>query len=266
MKRVINKDDVKKIMEFLKKNLDYAILLNKEEANWLKDFFVNQMDWSEFNKTIIHIDSLDKDEIYFTVKKDSDTLDDFIITDNLISMHRTLTLEDILRKLGPKLKFPLEIKFLDSVECFEKKLRKLPYTELLRGEESINKEEEENMLKILEIYKGKKHNEIMTEYKEKIQKIKVEDNIQIIVEEMENQIRAIADKEDFNFSIEHNIYTKETKEKIEKIEIEKDEKLDKLYRKIDEISALLELAPNYEEIIKILRDYEIVDKKKNIIL
>ena len=83
MKCVINQHNVKRIMEFLKENLDYAILLNNEEANWLKDFFINEMDWSEFKKTMVDIKNLDKNELYFTVKKDSDTLDDFIITDNL---------------------------------------------------------------------------------------------------------------------------------------------------------------------------------------
>ena len=40
-----------------------------------------------------------------------------------------------------------------------------------------------------------------------------------------------------------------------------------LYKnKIQEIQALLELAPNYEEKMQILRDYDIIDKKKNIVL
>ena len=266
MKCVINTDNVKKMMEFLKENLDYAILLNKEEANWLQDFFLNEMDWNEFKKTNIYIKSLDKDEIYFTVKKDSDTLDDFVITDNLISTHRTITLEEILRELGPTPEFPLEIKF-DSVECFEKKLRKLPYTELL-GEESINKEEEENMLKLLEIYKDKKTKEIEEKYDKEITKIEENDEAQVFIMQAEETLKSILNTEKVKIDVDSDrvLYTEETwKKRGEIIDTIREEK-NKLNIKIKEISALLELAPNYEEKIKILRDYEIVDKKKNIIL
>ena len=62
------------------------------------------------------------------------------------------------------------------------------------------------------------------------------------------------------------VFTDETWKKRSEIIVTIREEKNKLNTKIKEISALLELAPNYEEKIKILRDYEIVDKKKNIIL
>ena len=268
MNCVINRDNVKRIMKFLKENLDYAILLNKEEAHWLEYFFLNKMDWNEFKKTKIHIKSLDKDELYFTVKKDSNTLDDFVITDNLISTHRTLTLEGILRKLGPTPEFPLEIKFPDSVEYFSKQLEELGITELLRGEELINKEEEENMLKLLEIYKDKKTKEIETKYDKQLEELEANDEAQIFITQAEETLKSILNTETLKINVNSDvvIFTDETWKKRSEIIVTIREEKNKLNTKIKEISALLELAPNYEEKIKILRDYEIVDKKKNIIL
>lgn len=266
MKRVINQYNVKRIMTFLKENLDCAILLNNEEANWLKDFFINEMDWSEFKKTMVEIKKLDKNELYFTVKKDSDTLDDFIITDNLISMHRIHTLNDVLRKIGPTPDFPLEIKLSDREQLIG--LNELPYTELLRGEESINKEEEENMLKLLEIYKDKKTKEIEEKYDKEIKELEENDEAQVFIMQAQETLKLILNTEKVKIDIDSDrvLYTEETwKKRNEIINTIREEK-NKLNSKIKEISALLELAPNYEEKIKILRDYEIVDKKKNIIL
>lgn len=271
MKCVINQRNIEKIMNFLKENLDYAILLNNEEANWLKDFFINEMDWSEFKKTTVDIKNLDKNELYFTVKKDSATLDDFIITDNLISMHKIHTLSGVLRKIGPTPDFPLEIKFPDSVEYFREQLiglNELPYTELLRGEELINKEEEENMLKLLEIYKDKKTKEIEEKYDKEIKELEEKDEAQIFITQAEETLKSILNTETLKIDVNSDviIFTDETwKKRGEIIDTIIKEK-NKLNTKIKEISALLELAPNYEEKIKILRDYEIVDKKKNMIL
>lgn len=134
--------------------------------------------------------------------------------------------------------------------------------------------EENNMLKILEIYKEKQIKEIETKYDKQLEKLEFDDPINTIIremtKEMNNQIKTICDNENIEepisitcdlLSIE---FTKDTLKKkneiIDKIKLEKKQ----LNNKIEEINALLELSPNYEEKIKILKAYDILDKKTGI--
>ena len=130
------------------------------------------------------------------------------------------------------------------------------------------KEKEINMLKLLEMYKGKKIKEIEEKYDKQIHEIESNDAAQIFIEQAEQSLKVILNTENLKIVLNSDVleYTQETidaKNKIvDMIRKEKNE----LNIVIDEISALLELASDFEQKMKILRDYGIIDKKKNVIL
>lgn len=90
----------------------------------------------------------------------------------------------------------------------------------------------------------------------------------MLIKETEESIKEMLNSENVRLVINSDVFefTKETVDKRnEIINTIRDEK-QKLRTKISEIKSLLELAPNYEEKLQILRDYGIIDKKKNIVL
>lgn len=144
-----------------------------------------------------------------------------------------------------------------------------PYYEDYKSKkyETENKEEN-NMFKILEIYKEKKTREIEQKYDAQLEDLEFNDPAQILINETEEKLKEILETDRVILSINSDTisFTSETIEKRNAIiDIIKKEKKE-LNNVIREIEALLELAPNYEEKLQILRDYGIIDKKKNIIL
>lgn len=145
-----------------------------------------------------------------------------------------------------------------------------PYYEDYKSKkyETENKEEN-NMFKILEIYKEKKTKEIEQKYDKQLEDLEFNDPVTVYLHQAENTIKEILKtEEDVSLVIASNLieFTQETLEKRKEIRdtIHKEKK--ELNNVIEEIEALLELAPNYEEKLQILRDYGIIDKKKNIVL
>lgn len=144
-----------------------------------------------------------------------------------------------------------------------------PYYEDYKSKkyETENKEEN-NMLKILEIYKDKKEKEIEIKYDKQLKDLENNDPVTLLIKETEEAIKEMLNSENIRLFINSDVFefTQETldkrKEIIDTIKTEKA----KIKAQIEEITALLELAPNYEEKMQILRDYGIIDKKKNIIL
>ena len=133
-------------------------------------------------------------------------------------------------------------------------------------ENQIIKEEYE-MYKILDIYETREKRKINDFYDERIKNLIEDDEIQKIIKEMENQIRTVAGEKAEGYCFAYpGLYEERTTKAIKELEQERDKKVKELRNKIIDIKALAELAPNYEEKLKILRDYEIIDKKKNIIL
>ena len=134
--------------------------------------------------------------------------------------------------------------------------------------ETTNKNEGElNMFKILEMYKDNERKKIKEQCNERKKSIIEDDQVQLIAKEMENQIKAIVGEKSEAYCFDYRgLYEDRTERALQELDEETDKKLKVLYKKIENIQALLELAPNYEEKIKILRDYEIMDRKKNIIL
>ena len=132
----------------------------------------------------------------------------------------------------------------------------------------IENKEENNMFKILEIYKEKKTREIEQKYDAQLEDLEFNDPAQILINETEEKLKEMLETDKVMISVNSDTVnlTPETIEKrkviIDIIHKEKEE----LNNVIKEIEALLELAPNYEEKLQILRDYGIIDKRKNIIL
>ena len=135
-------------------------------------------------------------------------------------------------------------------------------------EKDIKKEETNNMLKILKIYEEKKTKEIEEKYDKQLKELEENDPVTIYKKQSEETLKEILDTEELEIIINSDVceFTKETmdkkKETINTIHNKKRE----LETQISEIEALLELAPNYEEKIQILKDYGIIDKEKNIVL
>lgn len=135
--------------------------------------------------------------------------------------------------------------------------------------ESMRKNMEvKDMSKILEIYKDKKVKEIEQKYDEQLKELEENDPVKVYLKQAEETIKEMLNVEDITLCI-NSPYVGLTQETIDAknkiIETIRNGKRE-IDDKIKEIEALLELAPGYEEKIKILRDYEIIDKKKNVIL
>lgn len=129
--------------------------------------------------------------------------------------------------------------------------------------------EEKDMSKILEIYKEKKEKEIRKKFSDELEAITKADPIQSFMKEMNEQLETLITNEypnDYITPLTCDVLTKNTENVKKELRKLRDKDIEDLNNKIKEIEALLELAPGYEEKIKILRDYEIIDKKKNIIL
>lgn len=153
-----------------------------------------------------------------------------------------------------------------SAKETEKSFKKLKES-LNSMKEDFNKiKEEQKMYKILELYENKQKQLIRNDYYSKMKEIKENDVVSIIIEEMKKQLESVIPEKMEKTDINFDVYSDETDKLLEDLEKEKDKKLDELYQKLEEIKALLQLSPDYQESLKILRDYEIIDKKKNILL
>lgn len=130
----------------------------------------------------------------------------------------------------------------------------------------IENKEENNMLKILEIYKDKKEKEIEIKYNKQLEDLENNDPVTLLIKETEEAIKEMLNSENVRLIISSDVleFTQETldkrKEIIDTIKTEKA----KIKAQIEEITALLEFAPNYEESTKILLAYDIIDKKGKI--
>lgn len=171
---------------------------------------------------------------------------------------------------------PFKIKYLISYDLLRKNINIMPVLDEKITKETnlqnisignINKEEKD-MLKILEIYKEKKTREIENKYDEQLLELECNDPVNTLVKETEEKLKEMLNSDNVLLVLNSDTmeFTQETIEKRKKIiDIIHQEKKE-LNDVIKEIESLLELAPNYEEKLQILRDYGIIDKKKNIVL
>lgn len=197
------------------------------------------------------------------------------------SLYLVRTIESIETEVGKRLVRTISEIIEETVKNFHSnkigwdwKERDLTRKVVLNSSESIwfntknIDKEEKDMSKILEIYKDKKIKEIEQKYDKQLEELEENDPVKVYLKQAEETIKEMLKVEDVTLYINSSCieFTQETIDAKNKItEIIRNEKR-QLNNKIKEIEALLELAPGYEEKIKILRDYEIIDKKKNIIL
>ena len=292
----INDTNLKKIINYLGIHTTESILLNNNEFDKLENFlqlsrFENQ------NNISIKFENIDYNQnIILTSKYVYTNSKEFIVTNNKkIYSSKIYTWNELLDEIDksftkivvhsvdgisktfdiPSPDNPIDIRIgknlfdaqpePEMISYFRENLCEItteptPYVDC--------RKEKEHMLKLLEIYKDRKVREIEIKYDKQLEELEANDPIQVFIKQSEETIKEMLDTEVVKLTLHSDVveYTKETiDKKNEIINTIRDEK-HKLNIKMDEISALLELAPNYEEKLQILRDYEIIDKKKNIIL
>lgn len=128
-------------------------------------------------------------------------------------------------------------------------------------EVKINKEEKE--MQILDLYEKRKVKALEKEILEAKSKVKEQDEIQSIILEMTNQVNTILENQGRKtiYEFEPNLITLETEAKLDELEKEHHKQIEELRSTLDEIRALFELTDDYNERIKILKNYNILDKK-----
>ena len=132
---------------------------------------------------------------------------------------------------------------------------------VLRQENSV-KNKEDNM-KILDIYKERKEEAILKDYEEKEKKILEEDEIQSIIKEMTEQVNTILKNEgrkDKLLADVEGFCLEETSKKLAELNEAKTNEIAESDKIIEEIKALFELTQDYEERMKILKKYDIINK------
>lgn len=157
---------------------------------------------------------------------------------------------------------------IDSKHLIEWEYSAVPWNEAKKQCNLKNDKEEKDMLKILEIYGNKQMKEIEQKYDKQLKDIEENDPISVYLKQTEEAIKEMLNSDNVSLVLNSDTmeFTQETIEKRKKIiDIIHQEKKE-LNDVIKEIESLLELAPNYEEKLQILRDYGIIDKKKNIVL
>lgn len=229
-----------------------AILQAKKNPN--SNIFITEDLFNKFRDLMSRTDFLEKYKNETNLK--------FGINDTIIHYNQDL--------------LPFKTKYLISYDLLRKNINIIPVLdEKITNEtnlqnisiENINMEGN-NMLKILEIYKEKKTREIEQKYDEQLLELECNDPVNTLVKETEEKLKEMLNSDNVLLVLNSDTMelTQETIEKRKKIiDIIHQEKKE-LNDVIKEIESLLELAPNYEEKLQILRDYGIIDKRKNIIL
>lgn len=126
-----------------------------------------------------------------------------------------------------------------------------------------NKVKEEEEMKILDLYEERKTKLIIDEYSKAEKEVKKEDEIQSIILEMTDQVNTILKNQNkkITYEFEPNLITLETEIKIDKLKDKRHKEIEELRSTLEEIRALFELTDDYNERIKILKNYDILDKK-----
>lgn len=126
-----------------------------------------------------------------------------------------------------------------------------------------------NANEILEKWRNKKADELISQQDEEIKKVTKEDEIQKLVEEHETEInKIIKDKYKIDTQVSKIfcvVTTRKTRDKIEAINKEFDKKVAELDEKEEEIKAVLEVAENQDKVFEILNKQGIIDKNYNIL-
>lgn len=127
--------------------------------------------------------------------------------------------------------------------------------------------QKENNMKILEIYQKRKENKLFIEYDNKIKEIESFDSVQSLIKDTEEQLNVLLGREDNDkVTISVNnlhgaaLHDDITQVKVEEATFNYKNEQNKVYNLIEEVSALLEMTSDYDEQIKILKKYGILNK------
>lgn len=128
---------------------------------------------------------------------------------------------------------------------------------------SIMDRKEENYMKILEIYSRRIIKEIDNELTEKIKEINSEDNVRKILQEAENQLNVLLNRDETNpIILRCDVNCEEkTSRAIVVVQEERDEKERQLNELLMEINAQLEITETYEQKMDILVRYGILNEQ-----
>lgn len=134
---------------------------------------------------------------------------------------------------------------------------------------SIEKENKKmNCKDLLNIYFNRMEKRILEEKRNKEKEIKENDKIQKLLEDTENQINVMLDRDEERRYCLPTIYTytDETDKTLIENEKETDRKIEELYQLKAEVEAQLSIIPEdkYEVAVEVLKNYEILDKKGKI--
>lgn len=144
---------------------------------------------------------------------------------------------------------------------YAKKLIKECEVKINKLNDEINEEEEE--MQILDLYEEKRVKALEEELLEAKAKVKEEDEIQNIILEMTSQVNTILKNQGRKtiYEFKPNLITLETEAKLDELEEKHHKQIEELRSTLREIRALFELTDDYNERIKILKNYDILDKK-----
>lgn len=134
---------------------------------------------------------------------------------------------------------------------------------------SIEKENKKmNCKDLINIYFNRMEKRILEEKRNKDKEIKENDEIQKLLEDTENQINVMLDRDEEQRYCLPTIYTctDETDKALIENEKETDRKIEELYQLKAEVEAQLSIIPEdkYEVAVEVLKNYEILDKKGKI--
>ena len=134
---------------------------------------------------------------------------------------------------------------------------------------SIEKENKKmNCKDLLNIYFNRMEKRILEEKRNKEKEIKENDKIQKLLEDTENQINVMLDRDEERRYCLPTIYTytDETDKALIENEKETDRKIEELYQLKAEVEAQLSIIPEdkYEVAVEVLKNYEILDEKGRI--
>lgn len=187
--------------------------------------------------------------------------------DNNDVKYKLQRIEQELDPIYGKIKEQLKIIYtVESVRWSNEELRYAfcHSTEFKKTKIKIDKiNKEENEMQILDLYEERKVKALEKEILEAKSKVKEQDEIQSIILEMTNQVNTILENQGRKtiYEFEPNLITLETEAKLDELEKEHHKQIEELRSTLREIRALFELTDDYNERIKILKNYDILDKK-----
>lgn len=125
-----------------------------------------------------------------------------------------------------------------------------------------NKVKEENEMQILDIYKERKIEALKEELSKAKEDVKKEDEIQSIILEMTNQVNTILENQgsDARYESHPNLYTSKTEKELEELDSKYYKEVEIVSSTIEEVEAMFEMTEDYQERMKILKRYGIINK------